>query len=244
MPNYHVTNYTNPTRRGRSLGAVSGIQPIRPQTINGLKLWHAVRRETAYVNSDPISTLNDWSGNGNKATQTLTARPTYTTAGGPNSQPFALFDTSNDTMNFDSAITLNKDYTIIVVAARTGAGIVGIVCGASPYYWGFDATNLYHNVDGGVYAVAATTVTTSTYYLLALRRSAGGASFYQNGAAVYSTGTLGNNAFSPGSYVTFTGGSIITAGMNLCECLIYDSNISTNDLNGLFAYLNGVYALY
>ncbi len=242
MPNYHITSYVSGLRQRRLLGPVSGIQPIRPQTINGLKIWHAVRRETAYVNSDPISTLNDFSGNGNKATQTGTARPTYTTAGGPNSQPFALFDTSNDCMNFDSALTASNDYTLILVMANTAASVMTAVAGTSPNYFGVDGSNMYHNVSSNI-ASASTTITSGTFYILGMRRSGSATTHYKNGAAVGGGGSV-TTTLSFGSYVTFTGGAINSPGMNFCECLIYDSCISTNDLNGLFSYLNGIYTIY
>lgn len=244
MPtNYRMLSYLTTARQRRSVGIASNVVPINPTQISGLKLWHAVRLETGYSNGNALGTLLDFSGNGNKATQgTAANKPTYTT-GGPNSQPYALFDTSNDEMTFDSSISLGKDYTVIIVMARTASGILGMVAGGSPTYWGCDASNVYHNTNG-TYSTTVTTITTSTFYLLAIRRMPGSLTTYKNGAAI--VGSIpGDATISLGSYIIFTGGSVVNGyGMNLCECLIYDSCISTNDLSGLFAYLNGIYALY
>lgn len=68
--------------------------------------------------TDPVSTWDDLSGNGNDAIQgTGTARPLYRTAQ-INGLPAVVFDGTNDFMPFNGSLIINSDYTVIFVGKR------------------------------------------------------------------------------------------------------------------------------
>src|SRR3990167_5180533 len=50
-----------------------------PVIVSGIISWYKADAESAYANSDSISLLTDWSGNGNHATRSGATRPTYQT---------------------------------------------------------------------------------------------------------------------------------------------------------------------
>jgi hypothetical protein len=96
-----------------------------PASKTGLKLWFDATQETGLVNSDPMSTLHDWSGAYSNGVGTTTTRPLYKTSI-QNGKPGILFDGTDDFFDFSAAVpgnlAANHAYSWIIVAQYTTKG--------------------------------------------------------------------------------------------------------------------------
>lgn len=102
-----------------------GSSAFSPTQLSGLGIWFDISQETGLSNSDPMSTLHDWSGNSYNCTGTTTTRPLYKTAI-QNGKPAALFDGTDDFFDCANAIPTGlaetQPFTMIWVAQYNTKG--------------------------------------------------------------------------------------------------------------------------
>ena len=198
-----------------------------PLTINNLALWlDASDATTITESSGLISQINDKSGNNKNGTATGSVRPTLV-SNVLNGRSIMRFDSSDDYLNIDSAVTYR---TVFVVAKSDDAtfsgyaGIIGDFTGTSP-----NNGHVLNGIDGTTKLGSAT----SNY-----------ASAYRNGTSI--PGSTGHDfspltefwigAFELSSSMTNTTSAIgmVNGGArywdgDIAEVIAYSTTLSTTD---------------
>jgi hypothetical protein len=221
--------------------------PFDPTTITGMVLWLAAD-DLSLTDGDPIGTWADQSTAGNDATQSSgIVRPTFKT-NQVNGLPVARFD-GNDKL--DSALSMSSAAcTMLAVLKPTGTGYRTILAAnlAAGLQWRIDDTTNYQTLNSEYTTAVATSTNavTSAFHVIAATFDDGTSyAFKFDGSASGSgshsvTLTAGRTAVIGSAPGTF-GGEWFTG--DIAELLVYDSVLSSGDLNDLTNYLQAKYAL-
>jgi hypothetical protein len=243
--------------------------PEVPQTISGLRLWLAARKETSYIDGNGVATPVNWSGLGNDHTQaTGTKQPTYQT-NIIDGQPVFRFDVATarewtaaagNVLNVLNAV---GGATVFIVARRTGStgateqfidfrnNAAGTrfkygyrFVAANPDRWFASGRRL--DADAQVNSTGEATVDTSWHlHTVVPNWSAGTIDFYREqtadatGVAWTSAGTT-SATNSAGAAVGSQGGSEYVTG-DIAEMLVYDRVLAAGERQAVWDYLLGVY---
>lgn len=232
-----------------------------PSDISGLKLW--VKADSLSASDGGlISSWTDSSGQGNHATASGTARPTYKT-GIINGLPVLRFNGTTNVMV--SLCTPNSAHSLFFVAVQRSypnsynpeisyqtnatAG-VGSDHGA-PHYIKSDNTAAayipisnggspsFSSYDGvGSYAIG-------TAYIFALSFQTGSPAAFKNGTA---EGTLSAGSYCTDIAATQLGGQVVSglsrfSNVDLAEAIIYDSALNSTNRGSVQSYLSAKYGI-
>ncbi len=208
---------------------------FQPSDIAGLKLWLKAD-SLALADGNPVSTWTDSSGNGNDATGSSTARPTYKTAivGG---KPVVRFDGSNDVLA--TSFVTPSAHTIFVVYNRTNLSPIGSGPGGDGPLW--RGTNVWPSISSG-FATLSTTIYTGAWSYLALTWNGTSTSTgaWLNGADVFTLSSFPVAATDPlqlgSSLDGFYSGDI-------AEVCVFDSLLNTTDRQLVENYFHTKYGI-
>jgi hypothetical protein len=225
-----------------------------PLDIAGLKGWYSADQGVTH-SSGAVSQWNDLSGNAHHLVQaTGTAQPTYS-ATSFNAKPGITFDGTADFMSKTSfALGATTDLTALIVL---NIADVTTLSDRFLVYVGTGQANDYDNTAsaalvtinpsagqctafaGSVRGVVP--VSASTNYRLVSRYDGANHTMYRNNVAGTTVATVPSYT-SPGTFgvgAAWVGGSFNQAfgAATIAEILLYDSALSTGDMNALDAYL-------
>lgn len=200
-----------------------------PASVAGLTLWYKANT-LALNNTDPISSVTDWSGAGYTGSQgTPGYRPLFQTAVA-NGLPIMRFDGSDDALGF-SSLSLSTSHTILVVAnVAGGGGVSGTAVWLGGATTGAFYSHYRNTSDQWVYSVTSTAVTSNTdtystgFRVVTMVRSGTSVSWFKNGAALGS-GTLASDWPQTLTGVGYAGTP--KAFGDVAEVLIYTGALST-----------------
>ena len=254
------------------LGSSSGTRVLSsPLNLSGLDLWYdASDIATLFqdnagstpvtANNDVVGKMNDKSGNGRHVTQaTVSKKPLYKT-GIQGGLPAVQFDATDDYMSgtaFDPALswtlfilfgTLNAKQGFTGPIACVGANQGFKIVSSSSTTLYFRRMALYSGgaEEANTYGNTATSLALPfTPQLFTWRRvSATPPSLRQNKqdvAVVSQSNSFGTlNLLQLNIYT----GTAAAFGMNLCELLLYNSALSSYDINRVESYLNRKWGIY
>jgi hypothetical protein len=112
--------------------SVSAAVPFSPKSLANLWMWSAARLLTGFVNTDPVTTITDASGNGRTRSSSGTQRGIYET-GIVNGLPALHMNADgvgDDVYTFSSTLNF-KDFTIFVVGRDDRTSVGSVWFGAS-----------------------------------------------------------------------------------------------------------------
>jgi hypothetical protein len=118
-----MANFTNPSFETNTVGWSAGRSPLDIST--NLNRWIDASQETIYANSDPVTVVKDFSGNGYDINQTFTGRePTFSSSFLPNGRPSYVFNGSNNMIYETTSPSINTGSWTVHLAfnAITAAG--------------------------------------------------------------------------------------------------------------------------
>lgn len=203
-------------------------------------------RITGLSDGDACDEWEDRSGNGYDATQTSSSnQPTYRSSG-QNSRPYLEWD-GGDLMDIATGGSVSDDFTLVVVGKRasTSSSYIPISTDSTTYnyYWGY-YTSL------GLYEFAAFSVTgfsndlTSFDFAWQMRDSSDVLKMYERDGGT----ELDSRTWSAVSTLDYKhlgtrkSGSIRTDG-DIYEVILWDSQLSTSELNVVLDQLDNKYQL-
>ena len=217
-----------------------------PAMIPGLVLWLAGNKSPMTLNSGNVSQWDDFSGNGNHATQgTATFQPLYV-ASGIHGLPGMTFDTTDDelstSVDFSNDELFAQTQKVIFVVLKTNASsitnrrlFVGVKGGSSSVGLFIGVGNLaqYHyrsNVPANAnFNLGA--MTTSTNYIAALRIDGALVKGYLNSLTAGDTKsdgiTTAETSLSGADIGGSTGGS--GSGATICEIIVQNGVALSDD---------------
>lgn len=211
--------------------------PISPTDVAGCKIWVKADQITASDN-DPIATWSDQSGNSNDFTQAVAGLKPLYKENILNSLPAVRFDGSDDGML--GLYTVLNPYTIFLVENTlssasdlrtiqsnvTNSLISGGRDSNNTCFAGTNISNFKASVGGNI---------------LVLRGKAAGALYFVNGTD--RTNTTGNTANWGLLTLGATGLVAEPAATDICELIVYDSDIGDTNYNDVGFYLQEKYAV-
>lgn len=194
---------------------------------------------TITLTSGAVSQWSDKSGNARHATQTTASKRPLVTSNAQNSCSAITFDATDDAMV--TSYTINRDYTIAIVAMQTGAGssrllnsstanrLIAIRRASEPVFLGGNVVDAAYGSDN-TYLMGVLTVSTSAT-----------STYHYNGT------NIANASPSSADWGTLTFGasgvfSEVARG-SIGEVVVVPSALSTTDrqkLEGYFAYKWGL----
>ena len=213
------------------------------------------------TDGDSIYQINDKSGNSNHSVQTDSSmRPLYKTSI-QNSKSAGLFDGSNDRMRTSNNVELQY-FTIFAVFNRTGGNSNGGPIGMDKNTFAGNAYRLFQfrintstnnaeligfNTAGGAFTDSQA-ITQANISLATGVRSSSSVQIYVNGASDGATSATGTDNtvtdyFSIGKSYQYTG-TIQHLGGYICEIVVYNSALSSENLTTVTNYLNTKWAIY
>lgn len=217
---------------GITFSKVNGVTgTLYPSLYGTVAAWYAVRKETAYNNSDPMGTLTDWSGNARNATASTTARPTYVT-GVVNGLPSARFDGVANVM-VTSSVAWGDSLTVFCVfkfITKTVNFARAVEVGANNQWaiahWtgSVGDGNLQWGTGAGLNVSGYNAFTTSSF----VGTSSTG-DWWKNGSSVGSnTGVTGVSTGSvPITFANFGGGGSFFGNIDFEELIIYTGTVTS-----------------
>jgi hypothetical protein len=220
---------------------VSGSPPA-----TNLKQWLKANAIVGLVDTDPVSSWSDSSGNGNTVTQaTAGNRPTYRT-GVINSLPVVRFDGTDDYLQAAAAIVSAAPHTMIACVRPTSvAAGVARFAGGGGYRWGRNGALGRFTTFGVLdYDTMPALYTVNTAHIVSyLFDSSFDLSYYLNSAFVETVagsadgGGIGNFTVGDGAAAVepWTG--------DIAEILLYDTALSATNRQNAEAYLLSKYGL-
>ena len=203
-------------------------------------------RITGLSNGDAVASWPDRSGNGYNATQTSAAnKPTYR-ASGQNSKPYLEWDGSNDVLDIASGGGISDDFTLVVAGKRdsTSSIYIPISTDDSTYQYYFN----YHSNDVlypfGAYATSSkfSNDLTSFDFAWLMRDTSNVAKMYERDGGTQ----VDSRTWSTVSTLDYNklgarkAGGFYTDG-DIYEIIIFNSQLSTTDLNVVLDYLDNKY---
>lgn len=215
-----------------------------PSDISGLTAWLKADAITGKVNSDPISTWSDSSGNGNNAIQaTAGNQPLYKTSI-LNGKPVLRFDGIDDWLTMTLS-PVNPFSILVVYCARLAdssgrraiAGSANWLLG--PYanehrlFQGAFASGTQASVSAGTFVVNVTlsTSTTATHYVNGTSRG--------TISSPTTPGTVRIGASEHNGVGTFTE----HLDGDIAEVIIYNKALTTGELSQIDSYIQDKYAI-
>ncbi len=225
---------------------VTNPYPAAPPTsVQPADLYLWLKSDTiALSNGNPVPLWEDQSGNGNDATSSGAARPTFKT-NQVNGLPVVSIGDNGIYMDFASH-TLAKNYSIFMVVKATD--LITDVRALGEPISPFDMVG-FSRVTGSPYLWASMAgVSTPNSFTVAVPSSdfaideyiaSGGApEFYQNGFD-YGAGPPGSNSF----YISRLGSDTTMGGFDVAEIVVYTSALSSDDRTLIEGYLANKYGL-
>lgn len=212
-----------------------------PSDIAGLVAWYAAD-QLALADDAAVASWTDLSGNDTHAVQaTGASQPTYKTAI-LNSLPVVRFDGTDDLLR-TAAITLIPQPTTWFCVGKRDA-----VDGNNRYFFDTRAVNgqllggqfFYRIYAGGAGYVTGQVIDTSFHIYQATFNGASSDIRVEGGVAT--TGDPGSTGVN-GITIGASGGDTELLDGDLAEIILYDSALSTSDLNSVGEYLADKYAL-
>ncbi len=218
-----------------------------PDDINGLSLW--LHGNLALDDSDEVATWTDNSPDGNNATQgTAANRPIYK-LGEVNGLDIVRFSGLNDADRLDGTLdaALAQEGTFFIVARETSLETSGYLFSFdnddAPFDLGFGfGGNSIEQWDGSS-AIEIGTISDSVFNIYALRKSATGpaTATWKNGTAG-GTRVSSKNSTSANFFIGNDSGGNPYDG-DIAEIIVYDTALSTANLNNVGNYLETKYGL-
>jgi hypothetical protein len=219
----------------------AGAAPFDPASISGLTLWLKADAIAGLSDGDPVGTWADASGNGNDAVQaTESFKPTYK-INLVNGLPVVRFDGVDDLLTTPALNLGTRSY--VVVAKKNGAAggsYHGVLQQGGPIYYQLYAQTNWSMYLGGVHDFGVTFDEAFQAVVMTCADGAGNLQLRKNGVAGTSgtgSSTTENTPLSVGRF-----GSNVLNG-DLAEVLVYDSVLSSGDINDLESYLTSKYGL-
>lgn len=247
---------------------VSAYTVFSPSDISGLALWLKADAIVGLVDTDPVSTWPDSSGNGRDATQTSTKRPLYKTAI-QNALPAVRFDATDDCMVVPAfALTAAPGLTLFVVftaASGTARMLVESSADAAANEGAFNFYRLasnalegYHNGNGGAATGWTTTATTahtvpvvgSMIYDYAQVAGSEVVGWVNDGlrAGTKNAAAINNTDAGHGTHAINIGarnnGTSVPSGADIFEIVLYASALSDYNRGRVEHYLNEKWDVY
>lgn len=234
--------------RNNKLITVLNKRSFVPPDIRGLSLWlDANDAATITHAAGAVSRWNDKSGNAYHATQGTGTNQPITNTRTINSKNVLDFDGSNDYMLLPSGLYSipASDNTLFAVAATDNIATVnqhifsGANGGAGRHRMLINASTTnnvnYSNSATGVAATKTITTDTNPHIVLGHCATTTGSLYYDGGTAT--TATTSNVTLTAIRIGSFAGG--VTSLLNgiIAEVIIYNSALSTTDLNRVGNYL-------
>ncbi len=229
------------TRNGFALSAIKTINGLDatsggfvPSDIAGLQVWLEAD-SLSLGDGDPVSTWADQSGNGNDATGSGTARPTYQT-NELNSLPIVRFDGVNDVLAGNRG-SLTGYTLFLIFKGNPPTNFTGPYVLENDSHDGIYVGNLFVRVSTNINSGD----NFSSFKLLSLTcPGSGTATAYVNGA---SAGT--NSGAAPGGsgYLLGTASNSTFSPVDIAAFLIYDSSLGSTDRGAVETYLINKWAL-
>ena len=228
-------------------GAGGGKVAFSPASLSGLVLWLDASAITGLVDSDPVGTWSDLSGNGNDATQaTESKKPTYKT-NIQNGKQVVRFDGVDDFLKTVTFSALAQPLTILLACKYTDndagqyifSGNTDVECVFKANDPTVDKIGMRWPTDQAVGDTLSGTVLRQ--YTAVFN---GGSSYYR-----YNGGNQSANvAIGAGTAAAFTIGAAQAGAVSLngdiAEVIVYSSTLSGSDLSLVESYLNSKWAIY
>jgi len=222
--------------RARGWKASGGSAPaFAPTDIAGLQLWLDA--------NDAVSQWNDKSGNGYHATQGTGANQPITNSVTVNSKNAISFNGTSHTLALPSGLyslpTANSTVFVVLRKQTTTSGAI---------HSAIDATNRYRTlvssdtlIQGASGPAGTTSNVTNTSDFLSPHTtilSVGSTTFFisYDGNAIVGANQTKTSFTATSFFIGSQGGSANFQPMHLCEFIIYNSQLSSTDLNKLGAY--------
>lgn len=211
-------------------------------------LWQNSGRTTPVASDgDPVGAWDDGSGNGRHLIQaTAAARPTFRSAG-VNGRPTVEYDNVDDSLRFDTAVNLAKNYTYFACAkitdwAAARVFFIGVVVANSLMWSANSSAENRHSAPPDAVTVADTLPSADTI-IVAVRRTGSTVRFYRDGAQKGSDQTLATNADWNDSFAI---GGLFGQGPygHMCESFLYGDSKSDADVDKAVAYMNSKWAAF
>lgn len=231
-------------RRRRSTSG--GVAPFLPSAISTLHIWLDASQETAYLDNDPVTTANDFSGNNFDATPVSGFPPTYKT-GIFNGKPVFRHDGSNDVLFFGDVISSLTQGEVFLVAMHmvppaSGFGSLWSMHGGvnSTYFpftdgFGYDSCGTTVRVNGMILAGA-----TESPFIYNVSSAPGQLDNRINGSS------LSSRASNTVSWPTVPKIGQNDAGsmhFDVAEFIFYNAVLSAGDRLAVKTYLAAKYAI-
>jgi len=239
-----MMRYVN-TALGRAVSASASA--FSPLSIAGLQLWLKADAITGLVDSDPVTTWSDSSGNGNDATQaTASRKPTYKTAI-QNGKPVVRVDGVDDWMDVSSLSIAGGSYSVFCVFSSSD--VVGkYLLDSSTGRFVFRPVG---DIAGGIgwydegWKFVSDSFTPAFQILTWVLRAGELGEVFRNdvslGTATYAQAGIGGVTRIMASSDALST-SHLTA--DIAEILLYNSALSTANRQSVENYLNSKWAIY
>lgn len=222
----------------------------------------------ASADGDPVGYWADKSGNGYHATQSDGTRKPALKTGVKNGRNILRFDGSNDGLTISGSASSFKflhgsKATVFVVAKNNSSSDGMILCSnngtaANTGYWFYfgSGTSLWTNATAAPSSIVfelSSTITATNYNLLGSISDATSSTIasrvrnYTNGSLLSGTNTANGTASTADStFDVFIGRGPTAYPMNgdICEVLVFNSNLATTDRQNIEFYLNQKWSIY
>lgn len=235
-------------------GVTVGEAPWSPTMITGLQAWFNADAITGLVDSDPLTTWNDTSGNGNHATQgTAGFKPLYKT-NVVNTKPAIRFDGTDDVLTTTASLSYGTTMTALVVSRSTGGtytdgqGLLNSDDGGTRIFqlrYGTSSSMWAFSFASGGAALDDTSATVTDWNVISHVRRTTNTEVYVNGdsaAATAVSGTQNTGSIALNVGVTFSTSIGFLTG-DIAEILLYNSELSVENHDLVGEYLADKYGL-
>lgn len=249
------------TRNGLAIGSVKKINGLdvtsggfNPATYGTVLVWLKAD-SLSLSDGDPVSTWSDSSGNGNDATSSSTARPTYKT-NILNGLPILRFDGSNDYIQGSSVISSTTLTAFVVGSHNVGsAGFPRLVSFGKPGTNDYDSPSraiAFYSINNGTVYAYRDSLTRSygsfgngTYHQATCVYDGTNNTVYVDGpsaaGAIASSGTFDITIYSIGANTVPASSDFLDG--DIAEVIIYSDALSTGNRQSVEDYLGTKYGI-
>lgn len=194
-----------------------------------LILWGDASQLVGLADADPVSTSTDFSGSGNDATSSLTARPLYKTAIA-NGLPVLRFDGSNDILTTPSITPSGNPFSMFLVTRPANVAgnyrMMGLFGATLARFFLNTGTGLPAYTIGAASALGAALTTTAFWVLVGTYDGNTRVSLFTNG--VRTTNATTASTVSAAVATVGSGSGVFYPG-DIAEYGIYDTYVTDDD---------------
>jgi len=221
---------------------------VDPDSISGIEVWYDANQLTGLSDTDPVATWDDFSGNGNDATQATSGeRPTYQT-NELNGKPAVLFDGTDDGMDITTPITPGNNWTVFSVIKKAASGdkIMTLDNGTSylsaSVFW--SDNNIYTENSSNYIVTSSADAATSWAIWSSASISSSSLALYKNGTAVAMSGALSLPTTTTWDALGWRGAEPSYSKGLIAEIIAFDTTLSKLNRNKVDFYSNRKYNIY